>query len=175
MKRHLSYALLALSVAGTAIACDDDDPIGPQPERFRAVLNGANERPVRTTPATGTADFSYLNDVLNWSIDLDNINNVTAAHIHLGTQDVASGGVILGLTPGTSGVNNNLITGSITRAAYNLNPGQGQSFDQLLALMRTGGAYVNVHTNLTTNDPENNTGPGDFPGGEIRGQITLRP
>ena len=173
MKRHLSYVLLALGITAAAVACDDDEPTGPQPELFRAVLNGANEHPARTTPATGTADFSYLNDVLTWSIDLDNITNVTAAHIHLGTQDVASGGVILGLTPGTSGVNNNLITGSITRANYT--PAQGQSFDQLLALMRNGGAYVNVHTNLTTNDPTNNTGPGDFPGGEIRGQITLRP
>jgi hypothetical protein len=32
-----------------------------------------------------------------------------------------------------------------------------------------GNAYVNVHTNDGV-DPIN-TGPGDFPGGEIRGQI----
>ena len=30
-------------------------------------------------------------------------------------------------------------------------------------------AYVNVHTNDNVAPP--NTGPGDFPGGEIRGQI----
>ena len=173
MKRHLMYGLLALGVATGVAACDDDDPTGPQPERFRATLSGANERPTpRTTPATGVADFSLQNDVLSWSIALSNITNVTAAHIHLGTQDVASGGVILALTPGTSGVNNTLITGSVTRAAYV--PAQNQSFDQLIALMRNGGAYVNVHTNLTTNDPTNNTGPGDFPAGEIRGQITSR-
>jgi hypothetical protein len=35
--------------------------------------------------------------------------------------------------------------------------------------MEAGTAYVNVHTN--DNVPPPNTGPGDFPGGEIRGQI----
>jgi len=37
------------------------------------------------------------------------------------------------------------------------------------AAMRSGDAYVNVHTNDGI-DPVN-TGPGDFPAGEIRGQI----
>ncbi|HET6372256.1 MAG TPA: hypothetical protein VFG76_03050, partial [Candidatus Polarisedimenticolia bacterium] len=45
----------------------------------------------------------------------------------------------------------------------------GQSLSVLLTAMRTGGAYVNVHTNDGVG--EVNTGPGDFPGGEIRGQI----
>jgi hypothetical protein len=35
--------------------------------------------------------------------------------------------------------------------------------------MRNGWAYVNVHTN--DGIAPTNTGPGDFPGGEIRGQL----
>jgi hypothetical protein len=35
--------------------------------------------------------------------------------------------------------------------------------------MRTGNAYVNVHTNDGVGAV--NTGPGDFPGGEIRGNF----
>jgi len=35
--------------------------------------------------------------------------------------------------------------------------------------MRAGNTYVNVHTNDGV--APTNTGPGDFPGGEIRGQI----
>ena len=35
--------------------------------------------------------------------------------------------------------------------------------------MRSSNAYVNVHTNDGVDPPD--TGPGDFPGGEIRGQI----
>jgi hypothetical protein len=37
--------------------------------------------------------------------------------------------------------------------------------------MRAGNTYVNVHTNDGMG--ATNTGPGDFPGGEIRGQIML--
>ena len=40
----------------------------------------------------------------------------------------------------------------------------------VLAAINSGGAYVNVHTNDGV--APTNTGPGDFPGGEIRGQIT---
>ncbi len=177
MKRQLSYALFALGIASVAVACDDDDPAGPQAERFRATMNGANERPTaRTTPATGVADFTLQNDVLSWTIDLTNITNVTAAHIHIGGPE-DPGGILLPLTPGTSGVNNTRITGSIARSAFTApgSPNQNVTFDNLLTLMRTGGSYVNIHTNLTTNDPTNNSGPGDFPGGEIRGQIALRP
>jgi hypothetical protein len=39
----------------------------------------------------------------------------------------------------------------------------------VVAALRTGEAYVNVHTNDGVGLPD--TGPGDFPGGEIRGQI----
>jgi hypothetical protein len=39
----------------------------------------------------------------------------------------------------------------------------------LVDAMRAGNTYVNVHTNDGV-DPVN-TGPGDFPGGEIRNQI----
>ena len=39
----------------------------------------------------------------------------------------------------------------------------------LVAAMRAGGTYANVHTNDGV--PPANEGPGDFPGGEIRGEI----
>jgi hypothetical protein len=39
----------------------------------------------------------------------------------------------------------------------------------VLAAIASGATYVNVHTNDGVPPP--NTGPGDFPGGEIRGQI----
>ncbi len=41
--------------------------------------------------------------------------------------------------------------------------------DDLVQILASGGAYVNVHTNDGIDPP--NTGAGDFPGGEIRGQI----
>jgi hypothetical protein len=51
-------------------------------------------------------------------------------------------------------------------------PGNGcgwTSLSEVLAAMEAGTAYVNVHTNDGVAPPT--TGPGDFPGGEIRGQI----
>jgi len=41
----------------------------------------------------------------------------------------------------------------------------------VVAAIQSGKTYVNVHTNDGV-DPVN-TGPGDFPGGEIRGQLRV--
>jgi len=169
MIRHRFVGLLALTFTAVVVGCDDDDPTGPQPEVFRATLNGANEVPARTTPATGTANFTLDDDELSWVITMADITNVTAAHIHIGTTSQA-GGVLLPLTPPVS---NTRIEGSITMDEFQAPapPNQSVTWNDMLELMRTGGAYVNVHTNDPTNDPENDTGPGDFPGGEIRGQL----
>lgn len=171
LNRIVAVALCVASVSASGCS-DKKNPVAPTPDTFTATLNGANERPTpRTTPATAVATFTLANDVLSWTIDLSNITNVTAAHIHIGTADV-SGGVLLGLTGG--GVSNTRITGSISKSAFvaPAAPNAGVTWDDMINLMRTGGAYVNVHTNNTANDPTNNSGPGDFPGGEIRGQIT---
>jgi hypothetical protein len=45
----------------------------------------------------------------------------------------------------------------------------GHPLSDLIALLRNDGAYTNVHTN--DGDEILNEGPGDFPGGGIRGQI----
>ncbi len=42
-------------------------------------------------------------------------------------------------------------------------------FAAVVEAVRNGDAYVNVRTNDGVDPPD--TGPGDFPGGEIRGQI----
>jgi hypothetical protein len=48
-------------------------------------------------------------------------------------------------------------------------PGGVASFAQVLEKIRTGGTYVNVHTSDGVGP--SNQGPGDFPGGEVRGQL----
>ena len=172
MTRRVLIGALWLGAGAFVVACDSDDPVGPATETFTATLNGANERPTpRTTPATGTANMTLRRDTLRWTITMSDITNVTAAHIHIGGPQDA-GGVILGLTGAPGSFTNSLITGSIARSAYTPpgSPNQAVTFDSLLVLIRTGGAYVNVHTNDGAGDP--NTGPGDFPGGEIRGQLT---
>ena len=161
------FAILALTAA---MGCEEiDDIIEPNAQEFSATLNGASERPtpVATTGA-GTATFrlSPDADTLSWVVSMTNTNNVIMAHIHVGGVD-AAGPIALLLFSGTA-INNPPMTGFVTRAAFT-SP-LGITFDALLDLMRSGGTYVNVHTDNGVAPP--NQGPGDFPGGEIRGQIS---
>lgn len=168
MKKSMLIAVVAL--AGVA-ACESGSSNGPSEERFTAALSGANERPNPvTTPAVGTANFTLSADgnTLTWNVVTTGANNVTASHIHIGGTQVA-GPIAFGLFAGPT-ANNPTISGSITRTAY-ASP-LGISFDALISLMRSGDTYVNVHTDNGV--APTNTGPGDFPAGEIRGQISLQ-
>ena len=168
--------LFAMSVVAFAfvVACDTDDDNGTAPtaQTFTTSLSGANERPNPvTTPATGSATITLSADenTLTWNVTVTGLNNVTQAHIHVGGAQIA-GPVILGLFAGPT-ANNPPITGSTTRATF---PSSlGISWDALISLMRSGDTYVNVHTDNGV--APTNTGPGDFPGGEIRGQLSLSP
>lgn len=170
---YRQFAVPALVLA-LAVGCDDDDNglTAPAAQTFTATLNGANERPTPvTTPGAGTATFTLSADgnTLSWTVTMTGVSNVTAAHIHIGGREVA-GPVELGLFAGPT-TNNPAISGSVTRATF-VSP-LGLSFDTLLSLMRSGDTYTNVHTNNGV--APTNQGPGDFPAGEIRGQIALAP
>lgn len=161
MRAQRVFSTLA-AVALIGVACGDDPagiPAGL--EVFTATLNGANERltPV-TTPATGTAVVTVMENLLSWRVDVTNINNVVAGHIHVGVPDSA-GGVVYDLTPtpGDYPTTSTITVGSV----------QGDTVIALANLMRAGRAYVNIHTNDGV--APTNTGPGDFPGGEIRGHL----
>ena len=175
MKRHVMLGALALGFAALAIGCEDDDPTGPATETFQAALNGLKERPTpRTTPAVGTADFTLRNDTLRWTVAMTNLANITAGHIHIGGPE-ESREIILFLTGAAGSFTNSLITGFTTRSTFPTPnpPHQAVTFDSLLVLMRTGGSYVNLHTNNGV--APTNEGPGDFPAGEIRGQVNRVP
>jgi hypothetical protein len=140
---------------------------------FIATLSGAAERPVpRDTNARGVTHFKLSKDgtELSYKLNVANIENVFAAHIHCGSEESAGPvGVTLYMgTPGSGSFNGVLAEGTITA------PDAGNAcgwtdLDDVVAAMLSGDTYVNVHTNDGVAPP--NTGPGDFPGGEIRGQI----
>ena len=165
--KPLRFAVLALALVGAA-ACEDDSPAALVPETFGAVLAGTNEVPAVTTSATGTASFTAVGDTaISYTIQVNNLTGITMAHIHAAGAGV-NGGVVAWLLPpnGTapqtaSGtVNGSLATGRITAAWIRGLSGQPAiTLDSLKSLMRSGNAYVNVHT--STNG-----------GGEVRGQIT---
>ena len=138
-----------------------------------AQLSGATEVPVRETRARGQAEFRRTDDgtALDYRLVVANIENVVQAHIHIGSagQNGPVTAFLFGPVPAGGGrVDGEIATGTIT-ASDLIGPLAGMSMDDLLAEMLAGNAYVNVHTN--DGMAPNNTGPGDFPGGEVRGQI----
>ena len=155
-------ALALLAVAPSALAGDN----------FVATLSGDQEVPPRDTQAVGVATFKLREDgtALAFKVNVANIDNVAAAHIHCGAVGVNGPvGVTLFMgAPAGGAVNGTLAKGTITA------PDAGNAcgwtdLAAVLAAMASGDTYVNVHTNDGVAPP--NTGPGDFPGGEIRGQI----
>ncbi|MFC6669432.1 CHRD domain-containing protein [Marinobacterium aestuariivivens] len=140
---------------------------------FVAHLDGTQEVPLRETSATGQTTFQLDTDgtALSYKLIVANIENVVAAHIHLAIAGI-NGPVVAFLAgpfaPGEGRLNGVIAEGTIT-ADDLVGPLVGMQLSVLLEAMRTDGTYVNVHTNDGI-DPAN-SGPGDFPGGEVRGQI----
>jgi hypothetical protein len=109
-------------------------------------------------------------------LNVSRIENAFMAHIHTGAVG-ANGPIVVWLFPGTDPVpgplgagpqRGKIAEGTIT-AANLVGPLAGHPLSDLVAEIQAGNAYVNVHTN--DGIAPTNTGPGDFPGGEIRGQL----
>jgi CHRD domain-containing protein len=137
--------------------------------RFTAVLKGANERPTPVdTNAAGVAKFTISPDdsSITYRLIVANIDGVTQAHIHCGTPDVAGPVVVFlyGFNATGVTVNGILAEGTITEANVIPRPdsaacpGGVATLADVIAKMRSGGAYANVHTLA-------------WPAGEIRGPI----
>ncbi|MCS7142937.1 MAG: CHRD domain-containing protein [Aigarchaeota archaeon] len=132
---------------------------------FIAILNGWNEVPSVVSTGIGWTMISISPDgrSITFEMRYNGIRDVTMAHIHLG-KDGHIGAVAVWLcggprppcppSPGT-------VTGTITADDVLGIPAQGLSrgdLASLIAAIRNGAAYVNVHTTA-------------FPAGEIRGQF----
>jgi hypothetical protein len=133
--------------------------------------------PAISTTGGGTFRARLTNNgtIIDYRLSYSGLTNVVASHIHFAQKGV-NGGVSAFLCGGgdkpacpPTGGN---VTGTIDAADVVGPTGQGIApgeIGELIAAMMSGVAYVNVHTNDGV-DPAN-TGPGDFPAGEIRGQI----
>lgn len=109
------------------------------------------------TAIVGDATFEYdVNDGhVHYEIVVNNAIGVTGAHIHSGDATVASGPVRVTLyTNAGSG----LVNGVLASGEFDAGDVTGISFDELLDELRSGDAYVNVHTTA-------------FAAGAIRGQV----
>ena len=155
------------------VATQSVAPGVPAPLNFVAHLTGASEVPSHETPAVGEVKFQLSPDgtQLEYRLISSNIHNVIASHIHLAPAGV-NGPITVFLfgnvPPGGGRTDGVLAHGTIT-AANLIGPLAGHPFSDLIAAMQAETTYVNVHTNDGV--APTNTGPGDFPGGEIRGQL----
>jgi hypothetical protein len=151
--------------------------------KFKTKLAGDNEVPpigvVIDTVARGKAEFKLSKDgnSLHYKLNVSRIENAFMAHIHMAPAGV-NGPIVVWLFPGTAPVpgplgagpqHGKIAEGTIT-AANLVGPLAGHPLSDLIAAIQAGNAYVNVHTNDGV--APTNTGPGDFPGGEIRGQLS---
>lgn len=127
-------------------------------EVFKARLSGTQEVPPNESPAGGSAWVKTSNDKIEYEVNVTDIDKVNAAHIHL-EQSGKNGPVILSLFKDDP---TELKTGKLAEAnltASNLEgPLKGKPVSDLVAAIKDGKAYVNVHST-------------DFPDGEIRGQL----
>ena len=107
---------------------------------------------------------------LIYQINVANIENVVAAHIHCGEPGVAGPvGVSLLGHPGRRQVPTAVFVSSSVTAPDAGNACGWADLDAVITALESGDTYVNVHTSDGVAPAD--TGPGDFPGGEIRGQI----
>ena len=151
----MSFRSLSRSAIVAAVALATSSAAQAQTS-FTAFLNGAQEVPLRTTPAfgNGTVLMNAARTQITINLTFQGLlGNITIAHIHNGAVGI-NGGVILDIR--------NLITttpdlkgGSIMNAMLNIDMAQAN-------VLLAGNGYFNVHTDTS-------------PGGEIRGQINVVP
>jgi hypothetical protein len=131
-------------------------------QHFAAKLSGSSEVPPITSKSSGVAtfDLNAAGTQMKYTLNVANIDKVIAAHIHMGTS-TANGPIVVNLfipSGPTGKVSGTLAQSSINSSSL-IGPLQGKQMPDLLKLINTGNAYVNVHTSQN-------------PPGEVRGQIS---
>ena len=167
MQRSLVTAtgLALLGLASSALARDD----------LEARLKGFQEVPAVSTAATGKfkATVDKVSNTIRYELSYSGLEgDVRQAHIHIGQRGV-NGGITLWLCQTTANpapaplttpacLQSGTVNGVLSAADVVGPTGQGiagaADFADVLAAIRVGVAYVNVHS-------------ARFPGGEIRGQL----
>ena len=145
------YSLAALAVVAAAAisGCAMMKPEAPSNlVAFTTQLRGANEVPPNASPGTGSVDAVLNKDtnLLRWKVNYSGLTGpATAAHFHGPANVGANAGVALGWPAPIKSPMEGSATLTAAQAA------------ELLA----GRWYANIHTAA-------------HPGGEVRGQMTVR-
>jgi hypothetical protein len=157
-------ALVVAAVLSAGAHADNGD-------RIHARLHSYQEVPAASSTARGSFEGRIVGDSsITYELRYTGLeSSVTQAHIHFGQRHVNGGIAVFlcsNLGNGPAGTQacptpSATITGTITAASVIGPAGQGLAageFNELLRAIRSGIAYVNVHSVA-------------LPGGEIRGQV----
>jgi hypothetical protein len=144
-------------------------PASAQGYTLLATLTGAGEA-TQTTNGINTGAFGDATVIVDMSartvtytVRVFNLpSGVTASHIHVGSP-LTAGPVVVNFAPPLTASNDFGYTGVVRDTEFILQPDKGiRSADDMFQAILGGNSYVNVHTQVNG-------------GGEIRGQLTLKP
>lgn len=131
---------------------------------YEASLSGNNEVPSVSAGTTGGASVSFSGSTANYSLDVFNGNDITAAHLHCGASGV-NGSIVVTLYHNASSVDvdgaiasGTISDGSIEATAENCSPAIHTVAD-LHEALENGYIYVNAHSI-------------QYPSGVSRGQLS---
>ena len=124
-------------------------PAYAQSQTFTAKLTGNDETPPVSTAATGTAHFQLSSDgkQLNYDLSVKKLNGYSHSHIHQGKAG-ESGQAVVELSMGKGTITSSDLKGPLA----------GKQISDLVKMIKSGEAYVNVHTQKNQM-------------GELRGQV----
>jgi len=167
MKHSAYFAIAVSALLPAAAACGDDDGPGEPGTSFSTALSGANEVPAVTTTATGSAEVTVADGQISYTVTVNGLTNAVVSHIHV--APVGENGPVRMNLCGTGAPLPACVSGTGVLATGTNAETLGITFDELVAAIQAGNAYVNVHTD--DGSPPPNTGQGDMASGEIRGQL----
>lgn len=134
--------------------------------RFYSQLNSDQQVPTNSSRARGRSSMTLLNEGTHLRLRLKTfkLKNVTAIHLHLG-EEGSNGPVVVNLLDDSAKTVEfysifHRLTNTIESEDLT-GPLQGQPLDALVAKMKDGQVYLNIHTKR-------------FPDGAIRGQVSLK-
>jgi hypothetical protein len=149
-----------LALALLAACTQDGGTVVDDVEAFVASLSSDNivgEDVVST--ATGVSNITYDGEVLEYTIDVQDMDEIIAAHIHAPASTSQNQNVALTLfapSAPTGLVNGRLVGGVVGPTSPAFEP--GITLDDVLRWIRADSAYVMVHSST-------------YPNGEIRGHL----
>lgn len=153
MKKHVLLLAAVLFSSVVFISCDKDDD-DDNTVSSSNTMTGSQEVPANSSTATGTVNVTFNKDTksLTYTATWSGLSGAaTAMHFHAPAVAGVNASVLVGVT-GFTAAASGTVSGTVNVASTTLATAEAD----LLA----GKWYFNIHT-------------ANYPGGEIRGQITF--